>query len=117
MPTGSAAVLIEGYTIHALMFLPKHQQSIKQHQLELIWRTMDFLILDEASLISAKLLSQVCQRISQAKSWNDSVKDKPFGGVNMIFAGNIGQSHPPKSSATYSYKLVKELTPSTSHTI
>ncbi|KAG1828294.1 hypothetical protein EV424DRAFT_1318595, partial [Suillus variegatus] len=36
-PTGSAAVLIEGYTIHALTFLPKRQCPIKQHELESIW--------------------------------------------------------------------------------
>ncbi|KAG1828293.1 hypothetical protein EV424DRAFT_1300315, partial [Suillus variegatus] len=34
----------------------------------------------------------------------------------MIFAGDIGQLRPPKSNATYSYKLVKQLAPSISHT-
>lgn len=66
--------------------------------------------------MSAELLSQVSERISQAKSWNEYVKDRPFGGVNMIFAGDIGQLRPPKSNATYSYKLVKQLAPSISHT-
>ncbi|KAG1797047.1 uncharacterized protein HD556DRAFT_1306744 [Suillus plorans] len=33
---GSAAVLIDGYTIHALMFLPKREAPIKQQDLETI---------------------------------------------------------------------------------
>ncbi|KAG1878162.1 hypothetical protein F4604DRAFT_1679883 [Suillus subluteus] len=46
--TGSAAVLIDGYTIHALTFLPNRQTPIKQQDLEFIWRTVKYLILDEA---------------------------------------------------------------------
>lgn len=116
-PTGSAAVLIDGYTIHALTFLPKREAPIKQHDLEYIWRTVEYLILDEASLLSAELLSQVSHRICQAKSWDETARNKPFGGVNVIFAGDLGQLRPPKSNALYSYKLVNQLSPSTTQTI
>ncbi|KAG1788904.1 hypothetical protein EV424DRAFT_1476447 [Suillus variegatus] len=84
-PTGSAAVLIDGYTIHALTFLPKREVPY-------IWRTIEYLILDEASLLSAELLSQVSHRICQAKSWDETARDKPFGGVNL---------RPPMSNALY----------------
>ncbi|KAG1871361.1 hypothetical protein DFJ58DRAFT_713870 [Suillus subalutaceus] len=86
-PTGSAAVFIDGYTIHALTFLQKRHAPIKQQDLEFIWRTVQYLILDEAMLMSAELLSQA--------------KDKPFSGVNVIFVGNLGQLRPPKSNALY----------------
>jgi ATP-dependent DNA helicase PIF1 len=116
-PTGSAAVLIDGYTIHALTFLPKRQAPIKQNDLEFIWRTVEYLILDEASLMSAELLSSVSQRICQAKSWDETARDKPFGGVNVIFAGDFGQLRPPRSNALYSYRLVRQLAPATMQTI
>jgi hypothetical protein len=116
-PIGSAAVLIEGSTIHALTFLPKCQAPIKQHDLEYIWRTVEYLILDEASLMSAELLSQVLHRICQAKSWDETARNKPFGGVNVIFAGDFGQLRPPKSNALYSYKLVSKLSPGTTKTL
>jgi hypothetical protein len=77
-PTGSAAVLIDGYTIHALAFLPRKQMPIKQHDLEFIWQAVEYFILDEASLMSAELLSQVSDHICQAKSWDNTAKDKPF---------------------------------------
>ncbi|KAG1790996.1 hypothetical protein EV424DRAFT_1476088 [Suillus variegatus] len=92
-PTGSAAVLIDGYTIHALTFLPKREVPVKQHDLEYIWRTIEYLILDEASLLSAELLSQ-------------TARDKPFGGVNL---------RPPMSNALYSFKLVDKLGQSALH--
>ncbi|KAG1811911.1 hypothetical protein EV424DRAFT_1275663, partial [Suillus variegatus] len=41
----------------------------------------------------------------------------PYGGVNLIFAGDFGQLRPPKSNALYSYKLVKNLAPATMQTI
>lgn len=116
-PTGGAAVLIDGYTIHALTFLPKRQALIKQNDLEFIWRTVEYLILDEVSLMSAELLSSVSQHICQAKSWDESAHDKPFGGVNVIFVGDFGQLRPPKSNALYSYRLVKQLAPATMQTI
>jgi ATP-dependent DNA helicase PIF1 len=115
-PTGSAAVLIDGYTIHALTFLPKREAPVKQHDLEYIWRTVEYLILDEASLLSAELLSQVSHRICQAKSWDETARDKPFGGVNVIFAGDFGQLRPPMSNALYSYKLVNQLNSGTTQT-
>jgi hypothetical protein len=116
-PTGSAAMLIDGYTIHTLTFLPKRRLSVKQTDLESIWQAIKYLILDEASLMLAKLLSQVSERICQEKAWDKSAWDKPFGGVNIIFAGDVGQLHPPKSNASYGYKLVKKLAPATTQTI
>lgn len=43
--------------------------------------------------------------------------NKPFGGVNVIFAGDFGQLRPQKSNALYSYGLVKRLAPATMQTI
>ncbi|KAG1884142.1 hypothetical protein F4604DRAFT_1575203 [Suillus subluteus] len=67
--------------------------------------------------MSAELLSQVSNQIRQVKSWDESARSKPFGGINIIFAGDIGQLHPPKSNALYSYALVKQLSPATMQTI
>jgi hypothetical protein len=67
--------------------------------------------------MAAELLSQVSERICQAKSWDETARDKPFGGVNVIFASDFGQLCPPKFNALYSYKLVKSLAPVTMQTI
>ncbi|KAG1886350.1 uncharacterized protein F5891DRAFT_968733, partial [Suillus fuscotomentosus] len=66
--------------------------------------------------MSAELLSQVSDRICQAKSWDDSARTKPFGGVNIIFSGDIGQLRPPKSNTLYSHALVRQLAPAMTQT-
>lgn len=66
--------------------------------------------------MSAELLSQVSDRICPAKSWDNTAKDKPFGGVNVIFLGDIGQLCPLKSNALYSHALVRKLAPATTQT-
>ncbi|KAH7904558.1 hypothetical protein BJ138DRAFT_1018986, partial [Hygrophoropsis aurantiaca] len=60
-------------------------------------------------MVSAELLSQVSERICQAKSWDDDAKLLPFGGVNIIFAGDMGQLKPVAAHALYSYGLVSKL--------
>ena len=60
-PTGSAAVLINSYTIHALIFLPGGENIRKQAELEAIWGQVHYLILDEVSMVSAELLCQISE--------------------------------------------------------
>ena len=46
-PTGSAAMLIGSYTIHALTFLPSNRYPVYQIKLEEIWQHVNYLIIDE----------------------------------------------------------------------
>ena len=78
-PTGSAAVLIGGYTIHALTFLPKNKYKPDAKMLEAIWKDVRYLVIDEISMVSPALLSQILHRICEAKAWDPIVSAKPFG--------------------------------------
>jgi hypothetical protein len=69
-PTGCAAILIEGYTIHTLTFLPGKQTANNKGKLENIWVRVRYLILDETSMLSAELLSQISECISNTKAVN-----------------------------------------------
>jgi len=60
-PTGCAAILIEGYTIHALTFLPKSDYPLNHTELQNIWKMVKYLIINEVSMIRALFLSQVSQ--------------------------------------------------------
>lgn len=126
-PTGSAACLIDGYTIHALTLMGvgsqfgvretltsgseghPGKQKINIDELQEIWRDIKYLVLDEVSMVSAELLTSIADRLSVAKSGNPSAKDKLFGGINMIFAGDMAQLKPVKGTALYLYAIVKNL--------
>ena len=109
-PTGCAAILIEGYTIHTLTFLPGKQTANNKEKLENIWAKVKYLILDETSMLSAEMLSQISEHISNAKAINTYNRDKPFRGVNVIFGGDMGQLRPVIESALYAYNLVNQPT-------
>ena len=110
-PTGCAAVLIKGHTIHALTLLPKGRHTINQAELENIWKHVDYLIIDDISLVSALLLSDISRHLCMAKSADLIAASKPFGDVNVIFTGDFGQLKLVREHALFSYKLVSKLSP------
>lgn len=116
-PTGCAAVLIGGYTAHALLMLPQKILKGTLEQLSEIWKAKKYFVIDEVSMISAIMLSQVCVRLSAAKSWDPDTKYKPFGGLNMIFLGDMGQLKPVKALSLFSHVLVEKLIPSITQTL
>ena len=105
-PTGIAAVLIGGNTLHALTLLSPGSKSKDIANLASIWRGVRYLIVDEVSMLGARFLSQLSSRLCQAKGDEVHSGGKPFGGVNVIFTGDFGQLKPPKQHALYSHELV-----------
>lgn len=116
-PTGIAAVLINGYTIHSLTFLPKSQFKPNITKLQSIWKSVVWLVIDEISMIPSKLLSQISHQISIAKGDSEATRDKPFGGVNLIFSGDFGQLKPVRMATLFSNDLRERITASTVQTI
>jgi hypothetical protein len=53
-------------------------------------------------------VNRSCQQLSP---------DLPFGGVNIIFAGDLGQLRPVVGSALYAYNLVSKLAPKTTDSV
>ncbi|KAG8942843.1 hypothetical protein FRC04_003474 [Tulasnella sp. 424] len=115
-PTGIAAVLIRGHTIHSLTLLPKSVHRNDPAKLEDLWRDVRWLIIDEISMISAKLLSEISHQICIAKGSNPMVSGKPFGGVNVLFSGDFGQLRPVKAKSLFSHDLVRKITINTAQT-
>jgi Helitron helicase-like domain at N-terminus/PIF1-like helicase len=107
-PTGTAAQLIGGYTIHALIMLgtKSGKNRLDFKELRVLWKFVRYLIIDEVSMVSGYLLSQISNRIRQAKGEDINGVNLPFGGVNIIFIGDFGQLRPVLELPLYSYKLV-----------
>ena len=93
-PTGSAAALLGGSTYH-YMFGINDFTSIKSANLQLAevkqrLRGVDYIFMDEVLMLSCKDLYRISERL--AKVMNNV--EEPFGGQNMIFAGDFAQLPP-----------------------
>jgi ATP-dependent DNA helicase PIF1 len=97
--TGTAASKLSGNTIHSLCMMSKHQTSTeegtrrlskKNVQLRRKWASVEYLIIDEISMISADLLYDVNCVLQYAKE----CPDKLFGGVHVVAFGDFFQFPP-----------------------
>ena len=94
-PTGTAAALLSGSTYHSVLGIndmSSDAQSTKtpaQVQSRLLG--VDYIFLDEVSMLSChdiyRISSQLCKVMNEPTV--------PFGGLNMLFAGDFAQLPPP----------------------
>lgn len=90
--TGIAGINIEGDTLDSVMgFSPDPRQNAKPMSSELIERlqALKILLIDEISMIRADKLDAIDARLRKARR-----SDKPFGGVQIILAGDFCQLPP-----------------------
>ena len=98
--TGVAAKNINGMTLHSALNLGKHKKWSDKKKGEIIamWRRVDYLIIDEVSMIGCKLLLEIHEVLCEAKE-NTNL----FGGINIIFVGDFAQLPPVGDVRLYSH--------------
>jgi len=95
-PTGVAALNVKGQTIHSFFkFKPNITLDIIRMSRaaadgESIYQKLDAIIIDEISMVRADLLD--C--IDKFLRLNGPATDRPFGGIQMIFIGDLYQLPP-----------------------
>ncbi|MDP8212366.1 MAG: PIF1 family DEAD/DEAH box helicase [Candidatus Zapsychrus exili] len=95
-PTGVAAVNVEGQTIHSFFrfkpdITPETVKLIKMRQTSRrIYEKIDCLIIDEISMVRADLFDCIDAFL---RIYGKS-KDEPFGGVQVVFFGDLYQLPP-----------------------
>jgi len=94
-PTGVAALNVKGQTIHSFLHFPPHitKEKIREKEpskklIELL-KHIDTIVIDEVSMVRADLLDCVDEALKFYLKNN-----KPFGGVQMIFIGDLYQLPP-----------------------
>ncbi|THV05582.1 hypothetical protein K435DRAFT_790095 [Dendrothele bispora CBS 962.96] len=113
-PTGSAAALINGVTVHSGLGIKvkgrrkndseEHDvfrfdlQPNKRKTLRAEWVDVDVLMIDEVSLLGAQLLAEIDAMLRFAKE----EPGKYFGGLTVVFAGDFFQFPPVRATALYS---------------
>ncbi len=100
-PTGVAAVNVSGQTIHSFFhFKPSvTPSSIKrkkktERDKPTVYKKLSTIVIDEVSMVRADLLD--C--IDKFLRFNGPDEKQPFGGVQMIFIGDLYQLPPVVSS-------------------
>lgn len=92
-PTGLAAINVKGQTINSFFHLPPRfitPNDISQRANARLYRDIDTIIIDEISMVRADVLDGV--DIFLRKYGRD--KNLPFGGIQMIFVGDMYQLPP-----------------------
>ena len=99
-PTGTAAFLIKGTTLHSLFALPVNipfqnelpplKGSRLQH-LQMTFANTEILIIDEMSMVGQYMLYQINKRLQEAKP-NKSTQY--FAGVSIVLMGDFTQLPP-----------------------
>lgn len=96
-PTGIAALNVGGQTIHSFFrFPPKilSPKDIKKRKIAKIYQKLDMIVIDEISMVRVDLMAQIDLFLRINRN-----SDQPFGGVQMVFFGDLFQLPPVVSSA------------------
>lgn len=93
-PTGVAAVNIKGQTIHSFFnfkpdITPLSAKKIKPRNKDL-YKNLDAIIIDEISMVRSDLLDSIDIFLRKY----GKKKKEPFGGIKMIFIGDLYQLPP-----------------------
>ena len=95
-PTGVAAVNVGGQTIHSFFgFKPditadKVRKEYKNRSRRGLYKNLEAIVIDEISMVRADLLDCVDEFLRL----NGRARQLPFGGIQMIFVGDLYQLPP-----------------------
>lgn len=92
-PTGVAAINVGGQTIHSFFRLPPkiiQKDAIKRLRDKSLFENLDMVIIDEVSMVRADIMDGV----DYALRLNRGNMKVPFGGVQMVFFGDLFQLAP-----------------------
>jgi thymidylate kinase len=84
--TGSAAVKINGSTVHSAVSIPiespdgRRMGKLKKHQRE-AWEHRQYVIIDEVSMLDSTVIVHLHSQLAKVKA-NPEIN---FGGINTIF--------------------------------
>ena len=98
-PTGSSAALINGSTYHSFLGInPGPNTAKKINEVKAKLEGVDYIFIDEVSMMSCQDMYKISAQL--AKALNTS--HLPYGGINIIFAGDFAQLPPVGGASLFS---------------
>lgn len=106
--TGKAATAIDGTTVHSAfrISLSRSDHGLSIESLNSFrngFKNIDIIFTDEVSMIGAELLEILNSRLQQI----NMEFDKPFGGFNIVFCGDLRQLPPVMATAIYKRRRMR----------
>ncbi|HFB99955.1 MAG TPA: AAA family ATPase [Phaeodactylibacter sp.] len=96
-PTGIAALNVNGVTIHSFFRFPAKpisRSEVKRVRYRKLYQKLDVVIIDEISMVRADMIDNMDAFLRL----NANQPGLPFGGVQMVFFGDLFQLPPVVSS-------------------
>ena len=99
-PTGTAAFLIGGDTLHSMFRLPLQASTKKDipdlnvdslDELQTRFKDCKMLVIDEKSMVGLYMMYQIDKRLKEIKSMDSDI---PFGGLSVVLMGDFAQLPP-----------------------
>lgn len=92
-PTGIAALNVQGQTLHSFFRFPprliREEDVTVDYQRKPLFKQIDTMVIDEVSMVRADMMDAIDRSL---RLHRDS--QEPFGGVQMIFFGDLFQLPP-----------------------
>lgn len=111
--TGSAAVLIDGRTVHSFLGIGLAKDTAKELASTLFYKyakkagelkQLKILLIDEISMIDGGLLTKISAFLSIVRK-----DDRHFGGIQIILSGDMHQLPPVQGTLVFNSEIWKEL--------
>jgi len=113
-PTGIAAVNVGGVTIHSFFQFPLRPLLPEDEDIKIFWKDsekrkiiseLDTLIIDEISMVRADLVDGIDYSLRR----NGGNPNLPFGGIQVVFVGDIFQLEPVTIKKSGDLKIINEI--------
>ena len=103
-PTGVTAFNVQGVTLHSLLQLPTHGnfqllQGVQLQRLQSSLSDVEYLIIDEMSMVGQRMMGQIDQHLRQAFPHK---ANEVLGGCSCLLVGDFGQLPPVMDLPLYS---------------
>jgi len=104
-PSGTAAFLISGVTLHNLLYLPLSSgkfeplEGERLRELQQKFENVGVLVIDEKSMIGQEVFWMVSERLKEARPY---FATEPFGNLSVVLLGDWRQLPPVGDSSLFS---------------
>jgi len=103
--TGVSAIVIGGTTVHSYLGIGLGTGTVddlvakitKNSKIRQRWTSLDVLVIDEVSMLSAELfdkleqVARIVRRVGLPRVMHEQVPERPFGGIQLILSGDFLQ--------------------------